>query len=148
MWQLKDTAVNLGIIFSNLNQRKSSRWRNSQDLVVTFCSRPFAPFYHELTLNESAQTRERKTTTSPQRPLACLGREKEAYFQRGHTKQEAEPVWPAHGPASEPVPVHPGVGSGNVSLVPHGARLQWLKSAASDFPLQPKHVARITTLQP
>lgn len=48
------TAVNLGIICSNLNQRKSSRLRNSQDLIGIFCSGPFAPSCHELTLNEWA----------------------------------------------------------------------------------------------
>jgi len=36
------------------------------------------------------QTRERRTTASSQRPLACLDREREAYLQRGHIKQEIE----------------------------------------------------------
>lgn len=65
----KDTAVNRGIIFSNLTQRKSSRWRNSQNLVVTYCSGPFAPLYHELTLNKSNQREENLSITSE---ASCL----------------------------------------------------------------------------
>lgn len=56
-------AVNLGIICSNLNQRKSSRWRNSQDLIGIFCSGPFAPLYHALTLNVWAASQRGKSHT-------------------------------------------------------------------------------------
>lgn len=35
------TTINLGAICNNLNQRKSSGWRNSQDLIGIFCSGPF-----------------------------------------------------------------------------------------------------------
>lgn len=79
------TAVNLGIICSNLKQRKSSRRRNSQDLIGIFCSGPFAPLYHELTLNEWAASQRGKSHHTVCMAFRLCG-------QRG--MQEAELVGP------------------------------------------------------